>query len=254
SLKVTPAPGYFIYRDILRIAVSNAITDRAGNGLDLRLDRAGLAAGSLDTVFQAKVDTGVFMVASTRPASGEGNWSPEDPIRVRSHRRLSRRPPQGSDSETLLDLASLKADSNRSIRVTSVFRPGQPYDFRFLGLENGDSTLVIGTRPRLPALDTVTVTLSGGILDTSGLSLDGNGDKIPEWLYSRNDSADSYSFTFMTMDADFYVFPNPYRHSDARHRDKGSITFKNLNSLGGFILGSEVVLRIHTMTGDLVYN
>src|SRR5690606_17559319 len=76
----------------------------------------------------------------------------------------------------------------------------------------------------------------------------------PEWLYSRNDSADSYSFTFMTMDADFYVFPNPYRHSDARHRDKGSITFKNLNSLGGFILGSEVVLRIHTMTGDLVYN
>ena len=58
----------------------------------------------------------------------------------------------------------------------------------------------------------------------------------------------------MTRNQDFYVFPNPYRFSDSRHREKGAITFKNLNTLEGFVIGQEVVLRIHTMTGDLVYN
>lgn len=254
SLKVLPAPGYFIYRDILRIAISNGITDKAGNGLDLRLDKAGLAAGTFDTVFQVRVDTGYFSVVSTRPASGEIGWNPDQPLRIRFNRKLSQRPPRGEDSLTLMDLGALKAESNRGIRIRSVFRPGQDYDFQFLTLSDGDSTLVIRTRPRFPALDTVTVSLSGGILDTSGLSLDGNGDKLPQWLYDVTDTTDTYTYTFTTLEADFYIFPNPFRFSDARHQEKGTITFKNLNTLKGYIPGKEVILRIHTMTGDLAYN
>jgi hypothetical protein len=254
SLGVKPAPGFFIYRDRIRIRVSNGIVDRAGNGLDLRLDKKAAAPGSLDTVFQARIDTSVFRVVSTAPEAGRENWSPEDPIRIRFNRKLSLPPPAGKDTVTLLTTGSLKAADSRAIRVTSVYRPDRPYDFQSIGLEDGDSTLVLRTRPRLPAKDTVTVALSGGILDTSGLSLDGDRDGFPAWIYDHRDSVDAYSFSFATGDADFYVFPNPYRFSDARHRDKGSITFKNLNTLRGFALKDAVTLRIHTMNGDLVYD
>ena len=58
------------------------------------------------------------------------------------------------------------------------------YDFQFLALEDGDSTLVFRTRPKLAARETVTVSLSGAILDVDGLSLDGNGDGFPSAFYS----------------------------------------------------------------------
>jgi hypothetical protein len=253
SLKVKPQPGFFIYRDILHIAVSNAITDRAGNGLDLRLDRKFLAAGSFDTVFQARVDTSRFMVISTVPEAGSKGFDPEGAIKVRFNRKVSKRPPQGTDTLTLLDPNALDHRDNRSIKVTSVFRSGKVYDFQFISLADHDSSLVFRTRPLLPALDTVTVVLSGGILDTSGLSLDGDGDKSPNWLYDRRDSVDAYTFTFMTSEGEFYLFPNPFRYADVRHREKGSITFKNLNALAGYSAESDVDLRIHTMNGDLVY-
>ncbi|MDQ3001691.1 MAG: hypothetical protein M3Y08_10575 [Fibrobacterota bacterium] len=254
SLKVKPLPGFFIYRDVLHIALSNGITDKAGNGLDLRLNKQAVSPGTLDTVFQARVDSSYFKVVTTRPAQGEEGWNPETPIRIRFNRKLSRPPPAGTDTMTLLNLAAFRAEENHAVRVTSIYRPDKTYDFQFLSLENNDSTLVFNVRPRLPALDTVTVRLSGGILDTSGLSLDGDGDKFPAWLYGQQDSVDIFTFTFNTSDADFYVFPNPFRFSNGRHRDKGSITFKNLNSLRGYSLGDDVVLRVHTMTGDLVYN
>ncbi|MBW8887756.1 MAG: hypothetical protein JF616_08365 [Fibrobacteres bacterium] len=254
SLKVTPLPGFFVYRDILRIRLSNGIVDRAGNGLDLRLDKKAAAPGSLDTVFQARVDTSVFRVTGTVPDAGGKGWGPEDPIRIRFNRKLALPPPAGRDTLTLLALGSLKAADSRAIRVTSVYRPGRPYDFQSISLEEGDSALLLHVRPRLPAEDTVTVELSGGILDSSGLPLDGNGDGIPQWLYDRRDTVDQFSFSFGTSQAEFYVFPNPFRFGDPRHREKGTITFKNLNSLHGFTAGDELTLRVHTLNGDLVYD
>jgi hypothetical protein len=254
SLKVKPSPGFFIYRDVLRIRLSNAIVDRAGNGLDLRLDKKAAAPGTLDTIFQARVDTSVFMVASTEPEAGRKGWNPEDPIRIRFNRKLAQPPPAGRDTLTLLALGSVKASDSRAVRITSAYRPGRPYDLQSISLADGDSTLVLRTRPRLPAEDTVIVTLSGGILDTSGLALDGNGDRIPRWLYDRRDTVDAYTFSFGTSQAEFYVFPNPYRFGDPRHREKGTVTFKNLNSLRGFAAGDQVTLRVHTPNGDLVYD
>jgi hypothetical protein len=64
---------------------------------------------------------------------------------------------------------------------------------------------------------------------------------------------DAYTFTFMTSEGEFYLFPNPFRYADSRHREKGTITFKNLNALAGYSAESVVDLRIHTMNGDLVY-
>ena len=253
SLKVRPNPGYFIHRDVLRLQLSNGITDRAGNALDLRLDKTVLVPGSLDSAFQARVDTSYLAVVSTTPSQDESGWDPEAPIRIRFNRKLSRRPPAGIDTLTLLDASSLHESDNRAVKITSLYRHGRGYDFRILSLADNDSTLVIGTRPFLTALDTVTLSLSGGILDTSGLSLDGNGNRLPEWLYDQKDTVDRFTLTFSTRGADFYVFPNPFRFSDSRHREKGSITFKNLNTLRGYSLGNDVVLRVHTMSGDLVY-
>ncbi len=254
SLKVRPQPGFFIYRDVLHIKLTNAIVDRANNGLDLRLDKKRDPPGSLAMVFQAKVDTSLFKVASSEPEPDFRGWNPESPIKIRFNRKLAQQPPAGTDSITLLALGSLKSVDSRAVRVTSVYRPGKPYDLQSVSLEDGDSSLVIRTRPRLSALDTVTVTLSGGLMDTSGLSLDGNGNRFPDWLYDRRDSVDSYTFNFSTTDADFYVYPNPYRFSDSRHREKGTITFKNLNSLRGYAKGDDLTLRIHSMTGDLLFN
>jgi hypothetical protein len=254
SLKVKPPPGFFIYGDKLRIRLSNGIVDRAGNGLDLRLNKRAAVPGSFDTVFQARVDTSVFSVLRTDPPNGYAGQKPEDPIRIRFNRRLGLPPPQGKDSLTLLTLGSPKSSESRAVRVTSAFFPGRAYDFQALTLEDGDSTLVVRTRPRVASRDTVTVTLSGGLVDTSGVSLDGNGDHIPRWLYDRRDSVDAYAFSFSTSDYDFYVFPNPFRFGDPRHRAKGTITFKNLNSLGGFTTGDHTSLRVHTLTGDLVYD
>ena len=254
SLKVKPAPGYFLHRDVLRIAISNGITDRAGNGLDLRLDRVARPPGALDTIFQIRIDTGYFRVTSTTPSGGAAGWDPDQPIRVRFNRRLALPPPQGGDTLTALNLRAFKGDSNAGIRVISKYRPRQRYDFQFLTLADGDSSLVFKGRPRFPALDSVTVTLSAGLTDTGGLTLDGNQDGTPARLYDSADSSDNYSFSFQTLDQEFYVYPNPYRFSDARHRDKGSVTFKNLNSLRGYRPEREVVLRIHTLTGDLIYS
>jgi hypothetical protein len=252
SLKVLPKAGSFIHRDILHIAVSNGITDRADNTLDLRLDRTAFAANTVDTIFEARIDTGYVRVTSTTPAQGLENWDPDDNIRIHFNRKLLRRPP-GDDSLTLLNLAALKGDSNHGVWVTSLNHP-KHYDFALLALEDGDSTLVLRARPKFPARDTVTIHLSGGITDIDGLNLDGNGDGFPGYQYNPVDSSDAYVFSFLTLAQEFYIYPNPFRWQDPRHREKGSITFKNINSIQGFVPGREVFLRIYTMTGDLVYS
>ena len=253
SVKVQPAPGFFIYRDILHIKISNGITDTTGNSLDLRLDRGLQAAGTFDTIFQAKVDTGFFTVSQTDPKNGSIEYNPDLPIRIRFNRKLAQRPPLGIDTLTLLDVKNLEADSNHCIKITSTFLGKKSYNLQFISLEDGDSTLVFKTRPRLPALDTVTIRLIGGLMDTSGLSLDGNGNKMPDWLYHQIDSLDVYTFSFLVRDQGFYVYPNPYKFSDPRHTEKGSMTFKNLNTLKGFVKGQALDLRIYSMNGDLVF-
>lgn len=254
SLKVLPRPGAFIHRDLLHIAVSNGVTDKAGNALDLRLDRASRAPSSLDTIFAVQVDTGSFRVVSTVPAARSDGWHPDNSLRIRFNRRLAASPPAGRDSVTLLDLAEMEGDSNRGIWIRSTSRSNRRYDLQFLALEDGDSTLVLRSRPKFASFDSVTVTLSGGITDLDGLTLDGNGDGFPSHFYDAGDTTDRYSFAFYTREQDFYVFPNPFRFSNPRHREKGGVTFKNINSLSGFASGREVVLRVHSMTGDLLYS
>lgn len=122
SLKVMPAPGAFIHRDVLHIAVDNAVTDRTGNALDLRLNRRALAPGVLDTVFAVRVDTGFFRVVSTVPAAGATGWNPDEPIKVTFNRKLALPPPLGQDSLTRLDLRSLKGDSNTGVWFRSYAR------------------------------------------------------------------------------------------------------------------------------------
>lgn len=252
SLKVKPRPGFFIHRDVIHIAVSNGITDRVGNPLDLRLDRADMAPNSVDTIFETKVDTGYVRVTSTDPGKDVKGWDPDYPIRVRFNHKLVRRPPAG-DTLTTLDLSALKGDSNHGVWITSVNHPKR-YDFTQITLQDGDSTLVLRARPKFPAQDTVTVFLSGGVADVDGLTLDGNGDGFPGYFYDPSDSTDVFSFSFITLEQEFYIYPNPYRWQDPRHRAKGSITFKNINSLPGFVPAKEVYLRIHTMDGELVYS
>jgi hypothetical protein len=254
SLKVRPAPGAFIHRDVLRIAVANSVVDRAGNALDLRLDRAARAPGSFDTVFTVRVDTGYFRVVSVQPAEGETNLDPEGTIRVRFNRALAVPPPAGSDTFTALRTDMLRGDSNLGLWIRSTSRGRRKYDFRFIALADGDSTLVFRPRPKFAHYDTVTVTLSGRLADIDGLTLDGNRDGFPSAFYDPSDTTDFHRFTFTTLDQEYYVFPNPFRFGDPRHREKGSITFKNINSLSGFDGNREVTLRIHTMTGDLVYS
>lgn len=254
SLKVRPRPGAFIHGDVLRIAVSNGVTDRVGNSLDLRLDKLARAPGSVDTAWSVRVDTGSFRVASTEPAGGEKKWDPDRLIRVRFNRKLGLPPPSGPDTLTALDFSRLQGDSNQGVWIRSTVRGDRRYDFHFIGVEGGDSTLLIRLRPKLAAFDTVTVRLSGGIADIDGLTLDGNGDGFPSRFYDPADTTDDFAFTFHTYDQDFYVFPNPYRHGDPRHREKGGITFKNVNALRGYRSGLEVTLRIHSMNGDLVFS
>lgn len=254
SLKVRPRPGSFIHRDVIRIAVANGVTDRAGNALDLRLDKVARAPGTVDTVWSVRVDTGSFRVVSTEPASREEKWDPDRLIRVRFNRSLGLPPPRGGDTLTALSFTRLKGDSNGGVWIRSSARGDRRYDFQFVGLEGGDSTLVLRPRPKLAAFDTVTVRLSGGLADVDGLTLDGNGDGFPSRFYDPADTTDDFAWTFHTKDQEFYVFPNPFRHGDPRHRDKGSITFKNVNSLRGYRPGREIALRIHAMNGDLVYS
>jgi hypothetical protein len=254
SLKVRPAPGAFIHRDVLRIAVANGVVDRAGNALDLRLDRNARAPGSFDTVFTVRVDTGYFRVVSIRPAAGETAWDPDEAIRVRFNRALAAPPPAGADTFTSLRTDMLRGDSNQGLWIRSTSRGGRRYDFRFIALADGDSTLVFRPRPKFAHYDTVTVTLSGRLADVDGLTLDGNRDGFPGGFYDPADTSDAYRFTFSTRDQEYYVFPNPFRYGNPRHREKGAITFKNINSLSGFDGNREVTLRIHTMTGDLVYS
>jgi hypothetical protein len=250
STGLRPPDGAFMHRDVLRIRLSNAIVDRGGNALDLRGDRVRRAPGSLDTLFTLRVDTASLRVLSAQ-ASGTGAWNPDSSLRVRFNAPLLRR---DSASNLGVDLRIGERDSNPSVRVTSALLGDVSLGLRSLSLANGDSVLVIRTRRRAAARDTVTLWLAASLADTAGNTLDGNGDGYPGFVYDGSDATDSYTFEVEASNQGFYTFPNPFKFSDSRHRDKGTITFKNLNALRGFRAGEEVALRVHTLNGDLVYS
>ncbi len=254
SLRVMPPPGYFIQGDLLRVRVSNAFTDAAGNSLDMRLDRELLAPGSFDTLFTLQVDTSVFRVSETFPAHGHTDWDSFAPIRIKFNAPLARLADADGRNTPPIDIQTRRADSNFSVRVTSTAIGGKGHNFRLLRLEPGDSVLTLQTFPSLGGQDTVTVRLASSILDASGRSLDGNGDGLSGYLYNPDDTADYFAFTFITGKQDFYLFPNPYRYSDSRHLEKGGITFKNIHQLRGYTRDKPVILRIYSMTADLLYS
>ncbi len=254
SLGVIPPPGYFIQGDLLRVRVSNAFTDAAGNALDMRLDREVLAPGAFDTLFTLQVDTSVFKVVETQPFEGQSDWDSFAPIRIRFNAPLARNADADGRGSLPIDIRTLHGDSNSFLRVTSTAVGGKAHNFRFLALERGDSVLTWQTFPSLGGEDTVTVRVSAKVLDRDGRSLDGNGDGLSGYLYNPLDTTDFFSFTFITGKQDFYLFPNPYRFSDFRHLEKGGITFKNIHQLRGYTRENPVILRIHGMTGDLLYS
>jgi hypothetical protein len=90
---------------------------------------------------------------------------------------------------------------------------------RSLSLANGDSVLVIRTRRRAAARDTVTLWLAASLADTAGNTLDGNGDGYPGFVYDGSDATDSYTFEVEASNQGFYTFPNPFKFSDSRHRE-----------------------------------
>ncbi len=242
--------GSFIHRDKLRIRISNSLTDAAGNALDLRLKKNAVNAGSYDTTFELKVDTNSFYVFKTFPLNNTLSWEKSRPLEIRFNRALNKI----NQSLPILDLQHLQGDSNLSIHVTSTFHPNFFHNFKFIHLAHGDSSLIFKNDPELTAFDKVTVTLSSKISDILGYSLDGNGDGLPRFYYNPQDTTDQFQFTFVVQPDEFYVFPNPFKFSDARHREKGNITFKNIMALKGFEALKGYKLGIHSMSGDLLYS
>jgi hypothetical protein len=247
---VRPPPGSFIHGDAIRARISNAITDLAGNALDLTGVAIPSLPGSRDTVFSLAVDTTRLRVVSIRPDPESGNWAPDSALRIRFnaplHIRTRPEDPLGLDDRPLPD------DGNSSISITSELEGGRPLGLRDLTLEEGGRTLVLWTRRRAVAYDTLHLRLAASLIDTSWLPLDGDGDGIPLAYYDPTDTTDAYRFVMTVGASDFYLFPNPFRFSNARHREKGQISFKNLHRLKGFKSQSPVSLRIYTLMGDEV--
>jgi len=244
-----PPPGSFIRSDDLGFWISNSITDTAGNALDLRSAHA-ITNVSLDTTIDAKVDTSTLRVLQTWPANG-ASFNPDGDIRILFSKPLVQKAIFGTDTITALDLIHMKGDSNHTVELRSRYSQKVRSDFRYLRLENGDSTLVIRPRYKFLSDDSVEVWISSTLASPYGHTLDGNGDGKTAW---PPDTGDAYRFKFTVGAADFYVFPNPWKASNAEHRDKGSITFKNLHQIKGIVMDQDVVIRIYTADGNLVYS
>ncbi|MFC1585505.1 Ig-like domain-containing protein [Fibrobacterota bacterium] len=257
SLGVRPLPGSFVPGDIIRIHVSNQITDSAGNALDLSLAKIVQAPGSDDSVFTLTVDNSYLRVVSTEPEDGSNTFDPENPIEIHFNSPLVYdylHPGLGTRIISVDTANLLASDSNRTVRITSVYNQGSRFNLRSLTLANGDTTLLIKLSPNFFSGDTVTVTIFNNVADTSGLTLDGNSDGQGMYLFDTGDTDDHYTFTFVTGRKQFYVYPNPFKWSDQDHSRKNSMTFANLSGLKGARAGKIMDFRIYTMTGDLVYS
>lgn len=245
-----PPPHTFMRADRIGIWISNQITDSAGNALDLRQRHVQVAPGTLDTVLQFRSDTTTLRVLRTWPENG-GTLDPDEDIRIHFSKPLATRIIFGEDTLNALDLTTMQGDSNSSLRLSSRYSARVRTDFRSIRLEQGDSVLVFRPRYKFLSEDSVGVWISPTLASRFGQTLDGNVDGYTSW---RPAAIDSFSFRFSVGAADFYAFPNPFDASKAEHREKGTITFKNLHQIRGIKLNKDIEIRIYTVDGTLVYS
>lgn len=246
---VLPPPRNFVHSDVLGIWISNGIIDRSGNALDLRRDRLRRVAGSLDTVLSVPLDTSVLRVVRTWPENG-GILDPDEPIRILFNHPLAHYNMVSGDSVLALDQRRLQGDSNSTVRLVTRFSLGRGVELRAPYLERGDSLLVIAPLRKFVSGDSITLTLFPGLSDIFGRTLDGNADGVFTWPPMANDA---FTMRFTTGSKKFYTFPNPFRASDPAHREKGTITFKNLHQIRGLQPEHRISIRIFTGDGILVY-
>ncbi|MBF0431308.1 MAG: hypothetical protein HQK83_08525 [Fibrobacteria bacterium] len=256
SLGVQPRPGAFLPRDIIRIQVSNSITDSVGNALDLGLRKIAAIPGSQDSLFTLSVDTSRLSVVSTVPANHSISFDPEDPIEIRFNRPVAYTYEHDTAGVIVsVDTVNLLSDSNLTVNVSSAFHG--TYHLRYLRLTNNGRTLLIRTSPNIFSVDSVTVYLHSRIGSVDGFTLDGNGDGIGSyWFDFDPDSSDVFSFGFKTRRKEFYIYPNPFNWSKESHAESecGCMTFKNVRDIKGVETGQTLIFRIYTISGDLVFS
>jgi|GEM_PF-5613980 len=245
-----PLPYNFVRNDVIGIWASNQIVDTTGNPLDLRGTHQYMSPGTFDTIIQAHVDTTALRVVQTWPENG-GTLDPDDMIRILFSKPLVQSILSGPDTIRTLDIQTLKGDSNQFIRIRSRFSQWAPTDFRLISLESGDSMLVMRPRYKFLSDDSVEVWISPYLASPFGHTLDGNNDGFTHW---PPDSADAYRFRFVLGPTAFYVFPNPYKESNAEHRERGVVTFKNLHQIKGLTLAKDIDICIYTVDGTLVFS
>lgn len=246
----TPPPYSFLRADELGLWINNGIVDSVGNAIDLARTHQARVPGSRDTTMIVKVDTSTLQVVQTWPEEN-GTLNPDEDIRILFSKPLVTSSVWGSDTVQALDLETMEGDSNQTIQILSRFSQRLRSDFRSLSLSRGDSLLSIRPRYKFLSSDSVEVWIGPMLASALGHTLDGNGDGLTRWPV---DTADAFHLHFVVGESEFYVFPNPYRASNAEHRAKGSITFKNLHQLKGIHLDEDIDIRIHTIDGSLVFS
>ncbi|HSQ43023.1 MAG TPA: hypothetical protein VLM37_12155, partial [Fibrobacteraceae bacterium] len=251
SIGAKPPPGYFLRGDQLGIWFSNSIVDSAGNPLDLQGKHVLTTAGTLDTTLVVATDTSTLRVLETWPKEGE-LYDPDEDIRILFSKPLSTTMVLDGDTTLALDLSTLDGDSNTTVQMRSRYGNNLLSDFRYLKLDRGDSLLVLRPKYKFLSSDSVQVWLSPSIASSQGHTLDGDSNGITSWPVV--DTVDSYSFRFVVGATDFYAFPNPFKFSNAEHREKGCISFKNLHQIKGVNLEKEIEIRIYSVDGNLVYS
>jgi len=247
---VQPPPLSFVHSDIIHIWISNAISDYAGNPLDVHRNSIPLSSGTADTLIIAPVDTSLLRVMNTVPDSGE-TLNPDEPIQILFNNPLAPRAIFGTDTIPSLDLATMAGDSNFMISMRTAQSRWEPVDFRSIELINNDSGLSVRPLRKFYALDTVRVRIAPTVYDILGHSLDGNEDRVFTW---PADSNDYFEFEFTVGESGFYVYPNPFKFFNPEHTDKGTISFKNLHQISGARPDKALTIRIYTFDGLLVHS
>ncbi len=256
SFNVKPLSGQFIIGDEIHVNLSNSIVDSVGNPLDFRLRKILTTPGSEDSTVSLNLAAQPLQIVSTYPEQNSRDADPQKPIEIHFNQPLSYFYYHDSlgGNVTSIDTANFLSDTNYTVFITSSENNNQAYQIKYLRLINDDSTLLIKTQPNFFSRDSVSLTLFSNLGVGQGVTLDGNADGLGRYWYDPQNTSDNFVLNFLTKKVDFYIYPNPFRWSEPSHREKGSMTFKNLTSLKGVSAGSRLSFRIYTMNGDLVYN
>lgn len=253
---VSPRDSFFIAADRIRVRVAAAITDLAGNGLDMDDDFLPDPPGAAKS-YGARIDSSGFRVVRTTPDSGETGVAKSGAITILF--------------SSILDTRSVDTSrtGNRSIRVFSGFDPSRPFAFTEQPVVSLASLTV---RPAVQYLseDSVVVMLSASLRDTFYSTLDGDRDGRGAFFYLHGTATyamadtfmgqdrvlgDNYAFWFRAENEEFYFYPCPYEPSrDARHEALNGIVFKNLHALEDDQTARSLNCRVYDAAGDLVYS